>query len=72
METATKTQRRRTSRRPADASVIRVEIKDGLGHPRWLTAGLLDLTDGGFGLALRTPLKPGATLVVRGRFGDRH
>src|ERR1700689_4772084 len=72
METATKAQRRRMSRRPADASVIRVEIKDGMGHPRWVTADLVDLTDGGFGLALRTPLKSGSTLVVRGRFGERH
>ncbi len=72
METATRTQRRRMSRRPADAAVIRLEIKDGMGHPRWLTADLVDLTDGGFGLALRTPLKSGSTLVVRGRFGERH
>lgn len=70
METITKTQRRRTSRKPGDSSVIRVEIKDGMGHPRWVTADLVDLTDGGFGLALRTPLKSGSTLVVRGKFGD--
>ena len=67
---ATKTQRRRAPRKPAEAAVIRVEMKDGLGNPRWFTADLLDLNEGGFGLSLMTPLKPGSSVVVRGKLGD--
>jgi len=65
MEATATTQRRRASRQPADAAVIRIEMKDGMGHPRWVTADLLDITDGGFGLALMTPVAAGASVVVR-------
>ncbi len=70
MEATAKTQRRRGPRKPADANVIRVEMKDGLGNPRWLTADLIDLNAGGFGLALMTPLKPGSSVIVRGKLGE--
>jgi curved DNA-binding protein len=70
MEATAKTQRRKAQRKPADSSVIRVEMHDGLGNPRWVTADLVDIIDGGFGLALRTPLKPGSTVVVRGKLGE--
>jgi hypothetical protein len=70
MEATATTQRRRASRQPADAAVIRIEMKDGMGHPRWVTADLLDITDGGFGLALMTPVAAGASVVVRGRLGE--
>jgi len=71
MEATATTQRRRASRQPADAAVIRIEMKDGMGNPRWVTADLIDIIDGGFGLALRTPLKPGSTVVVRGKLGEK-
>jgi hypothetical protein len=45
-------------------------MKDGLGNPRWLTADLIDLNAGGFGLALMTPLKPGSSVIVRGKLGE--
>jgi hypothetical protein len=70
MEATAKTQRRRAHRKPADPSVIRLEMKDGMGNPRWVTADLLDITDGGFGLSLMTPLKSGSTVVVRGKLGE--
>jgi curved DNA-binding protein len=71
MEATAKTQRRKAPRKSADSSVIRIEMKDGMGNPRWVTADLIDIIDGGFGLALRTPLKPGSTVVVRGKLGEK-
>jgi curved DNA-binding protein len=71
MEATAKTQRRKAHRKPADLSVIRIEMQDGMGNPRWVTADLVDIIDGGFGLALRAPLKPGSTVVVRGKLGDK-
>jgi curved DNA-binding protein len=70
MQTTDRTQRRKAHRKPADASVIRIEMKDGMGNPRWVTADLVDIIEGGFGLALRAPLKPGSTVVVRGKLGE--
>ncbi len=70
METTDRTQRRKAHRKPADSSVIRIEMKDGMGNPRWVTADLVDIIEGGFGLALRTPLKPGSTVVVRGKLRE--
>ncbi len=70
METTATGQRRRVSRKPSEPHVIRVELRDGMGNPRWVTADLLDSTEGGFGLALMTPLRAGATVAVRGRLGE--
>ena len=70
MEATAKAQRRRTSRKSAAPSVIRIELKDGMGNARWATADLLDVSEVGFGLALMTPLKPGSTLLVRGNLGE--
>jgi hypothetical protein len=70
MEATAKTQRRRAPRKPADSSVIRIEMKDGMGNPRWVTADLLDMIEGGVGLTLRAPLKPGSTVLVRGKLGE--
>lgn len=64
-----KTQRRRAHRKPAVSSVIRIEMKDDLGNPRWVTADLVDIIDGGCGLELMSPLKSGSTVVVRGKLG---
>jgi curved DNA-binding protein len=69
MEATAPTQRRRAHRKPADSSVIRIEIKDGMGNPRWVTADLLDITEDGFGVAVMTPLKPKSTVVARGKLG---
>jgi hypothetical protein len=69
MEATANAQRRRTSRKAADRSVVRIEVNDGLGNARWVTGDLIDLTGTGFGMLLMTPLKPGATLMARGKFG---
>jgi len=63
------TQRRRAHRKPSSSSLIRIEMKDGMGQPRWVTAGLVDVIDGGCGLELTTPLQSGSTVVVRGKLG---
>ncbi len=42
-----------------------------MGHPRWVTADLIDITDGGFGLVLMTPIAAGSTVVVRGKLGEQ-
>lgn len=70
MEATAKRQRRRGHRKPADSSVIHVEMKDGMGNSRHVIANLVDVIGGGCGLALVTPLKPGSTVVLCGRFGE--
>ena len=60
-----KLQRRKTQRAPGDRRVVRVETKDNLGRPRYVTADLLDSSDVGLGVSLRTPLEPGTVIVVR-------
>lgn len=60
-----KPQRRRTVRKPGDRRVVRVETKDYLGHPRYITADLLDSSQVGIGVALRAPLAIGSTAVIR-------
>lgn len=63
-------QRRHTNRKRTDPSVVRVRLQDSAGNPRWATAYLRDITEEGIGLSLMTPLQIGATVVLRGTFGD--
>src|ERR1700692_126105 len=65
-----KTQRRKASRKTSDRSVVRIELKDGLGHARWVTADIIDRSEQGIGVSLMTPLKSGLTLRVSGRLGE--
>jgi hypothetical protein len=66
MATSTRSpQRRKVNRKAGDRRVVRVETKDYLGNPRYITADLLDSSDIGLGVALRTPLEAGAALVIR-------
>lgn len=70
MEPAAKRQRRSGRRNAADSSVIHVETKDGMGDSRYVIANLVDVIGGGCGLALMSMLKPGSTVVLRGKFGE--
>jgi hypothetical protein len=70
MEATGKRQRRRGHRKPADSSVIHVETKDGMGDSHYVIANLVDVIGGGCGLALMAMLKPGSTVVLRGKFGE--
>jgi curved DNA-binding protein len=70
MQATPKTQRRRLNRKTSDRSVVRIELKDGLGHPRWVTADIIDRSEQGLGVSLMTPLKCGLTLTVSGKLGE--
>lgn len=72
MEATARRQRRKSPRKPACSSLIHLEIKEGAGTPRWVTADLADVIDGGCGLMLMTVLRPGSTVIVRGKFGGSH
>src|SRR5215472_3587714 len=72
-----KAERRRVTRKHADRSVVRVELKDGMGNARWVTADLLDRSLQGIGVSLIAPLPLAAPILVIGKFGeertdDRH
>jgi hypothetical protein len=50
--------------------VIRVEVTDKIGAPNWVTADVVDIIDGGLGVNLTTPLRSGATVLVRGKSAE--
>ncbi len=50
--------------------MIRVELRDGMGNPRNITADLVDWSDTGLSITLVAPIKPGAIVTVRGKLGD--
>jgi hypothetical protein len=60
------TQRRQKARKPSDSRVVRLQLKDGMGNPRWVTADLLDGSDGGLGVSLISPIPSGSIVVIRG------
>src|SRR5208282_1135676 len=60
-----KPQRRKVNRKAGDRRVVRVETKDYLGNPRHITADLLDSSEIGLGISLRTPLEAGSAIVIR-------
>src|ERR1041385_4502725 len=68
---ASRDQRRRAARRnPSKQSVIRVELRDGMGNPRVVTADLVDWSETGLSISLVAPIKPGVVVQVRGKLGD--
>jgi DnaJ domain/PilZ domain len=70
MTNSGRVQRRRTGRKSSEPTVVRVRLKDRQGVPRWATGYLSDLTDGGVGLSLMTPLQIGSMVVIRGNLGE--
>ena len=58
-------QRRKLTRKAGDRRVVRMETKDYLGNPRYITADLLDSSEIGLGVSLKTPLEAGSAIVVR-------
>lgn len=69
---ATTQTQRRSGRNKGDSRVIRLQIKDRMGNARWITADLLDSSDHGIGVTLRSPLLAGSQLVLRGSLGPHH
>jgi hypothetical protein len=63
-------QRRTVSRKKSDVQVIRLQIQDRLGNPRWVTADLLDASESGIGISVMTPLAVGAKIAIRGKLGE--
>lgn len=72
MKAMTKTQRRRAHRKPVASSVIQVEVIDSIGSSNWITADVIDIIDGGFGVNLTTQLMSGSTVLVRGKSAEGH
>jgi hypothetical protein len=64
------TQRRRESRKKSNARILRVQTPDRLGHARWITADVVDVSEGGIRIALLAPLTAGSKVVVRGDLGE--
>jgi hypothetical protein len=64
--------RRKNSRKNTDPGVVRLELRDGLGRSRWITADLVDRTESGIGISLLSPLQAGLTIPVRGKLGADH
>jgi PilZ domain len=50
--------------------VVRVLVKDQTGGSRWITAYLGDVTEGGAGISLMTPLETGSRVVIKGNLGE--
>lgn len=69
MSTTETAQRRRASRKKGDPQVIRLQIKDRMGNPKWVTADLLNASANGIGISVLAPLASGLKIVVRGKLG---
>jgi hypothetical protein len=67
MPTTETSERRTANRKHSGAQVIRLQLKDRMGHSKWVTADLLDTSDGGIGISVLTPLVTGSKIVVRGK-----
>lgn len=67
--TTTRGQRRRNLRETGETGILRLELKDRGGNPRWITADLIDQSEGGIGVGLAAPLSPGTRLTLRGKLG---
>jgi len=63
-------QRRKNARNKSQGRIIRLQLKDGMGHPRWVTADLLDVSEQGVGISTMAVLTSGAKIMVRGNLGD--
>jgi hypothetical protein len=63
-------QRRRDHRDKSAAQVIRLQLNDRMGNPKWVTADLLDASEGGIAISVLTPLAVSSQVIVRGKFGE--
>ena len=70
MPTIAGVQRRSASRKKRDPQVIRLQLKDGMGNPRWATADLVDTSESGVGISVLTPLAVGSKIVIRAKLAD--
>ncbi len=70
MATTETSQRKRAGRHKSDGRVVRLQVKDGMGNPRWITADLFDVSETGLCVATLAQLASGAKVVVRGSLDD--
>lgn len=71
MSATQRDQRRRAQRKTATSpSVIRMELRDGMGNARIVTADLVDWSDKGLSIILVAPIKSGTIVHIRGKLGD--
>jgi DnaJ domain/PilZ domain len=68
--TSESAQRRRDLRRKSEARVVRLQMNDRMGNPKWVTADLLDVSEAGISISVLTPLAVGAKIMIRGKFGN--
>lgn len=67
--TAAVGEHRRTNRKAGARSILRVQLEDGIGNPRWVTVDLVDASERGIGVSSMAPLLPGSNILVRGHIG---
>ena len=70
MPTKEGSERRRETRHKSDVRVIRLQLKDRMGHPKWVTADLVDVSENGIGISILTPLVTGSEVLLRGKLGS--
>jgi hypothetical protein len=70
LSTTTTTERRRKSRKTGVKAILRLQLTDGAGHPRWITADLLDRSIEGIAVAVVAPLQVGARIIARGNLRE--
>lgn len=63
-------QRRGDPRKKTDPQIIRLQVNDKMGNPKWVTADLLDASEGGIAISVLTPLAIGSKVMLRGKFGE--
>lgn len=63
-------QRRKDPRKKSGPQIIRLQINDRMGNPKWVTADLLDTSEGGIAISVLTPLAIGSKVALRGKFGE--
>jgi DnaJ domain/PilZ domain len=63
-------QRRKDPRKKNGSQIVRLQVNDRMGNPKWVTADLLDASEGGIAISVLTPLAIGSQVVLRGKFGE--
>lgn len=70
MPTKEGSERRRETRHKSDVHVIRLQLKDRMGNPKWVTADIVDVSESGIGISILGALVIGSQVVLRGKLGS--
>jgi hypothetical protein len=63
-------ERRKSNRKNHEPHVLRVQLADGMGNSRWVTADLREASEFGLGISAMAPLPVGTKIMVRGKLGE--